>query len=62
MRTIVTIDDDLYIRSLELADASIDKADQIRAARRLAALGGTMPEMPDVPRRPANGEFKTSAS
>ena len=38
MRTTVTIDDDLYAKALEMA-------------KRLAALGGAMPEMMEVPRR-----------
>ena len=60
MRTTVTIDDDLYNKALEMADPAMDKADlfreaiktfvQVRAARRLAALGGTAPDMADVPR------------
>ena len=60
MRTTVTIDDDLYAKALEVADPSMDKADlfreaiktfvQVRAARRLAALGGAAPDMVDVPR------------
>jgi Arc/MetJ family transcription regulator len=61
MRTTVTIDDDLYNKALELADPAMDKADifreamktfvRVRAAKRLAALGGTMPEITEVPRR-----------
>lgn len=61
MRTTVTIDDDLYERALEVADPAMDKADifreaiktfvRVQAAKRLAALGATMPEMQDVPRR-----------
>ncbi len=61
MRTTVTIDDALYERALELADPSMDKADlfreairifvRVQAAKRLAALGGAAPDMPDVPRR-----------
>lgn len=61
MRTTVTIDDDLYNKALEVADPSMDKADlfreaiktfvQVRAARRLAALGGTTPDMVSPPRR-----------
>jgi Arc/MetJ family transcription regulator len=61
MRTTVTIDDDLYNRALEVADPSMDRADlfreavktfvRVQAAKRLAALGGTMPDMPDIPRR-----------
>ncbi len=61
MRTTVTIDDDLYYKALEVADPSMEKADlfreaiktfvRVRVAQRLAALGGTLPEMPNVPRR-----------
>lgn len=61
MRTTVTLDDALYQRALELADPSIDKADifreamkvfvRVQAAKRLAALGGTMPKMQNIPRR-----------
>jgi Arc/MetJ family transcription regulator len=61
MRTTVTIDDTLYEKAMELADTNMDKADifreamktfvRVQAAKRLAALGGTMPEIQDVPRR-----------
>lgn len=61
MRTTVTIDDALFEKALELADPKMDRADifreamktfvRVQAARRLAALGGAMPEMPDIPRR-----------
>ena len=61
MRTTVTIDDDLYNKALELADPAMDKADlfreaiktfvRVHAAKRLAALGGSMPEITEVPRR-----------
>jgi Arc/MetJ family transcription regulator len=61
MRTTVTIDDDLYAKALEMADPLMDKADlfreaikvfvRVQAAKRLAALGGAMPEMMEVPRR-----------
>lgn len=61
MRTTVTIDDTLYQEALELADPGTDKADlfrvamqtfvRIQAAKRLAMLGGTMPEMREIPRR-----------
>lgn len=61
MRTTVTIDDELYDKALALADPAMDKADlfreavkafvQVRAARRLAALGGLAPDMADAPRR-----------
>ena len=61
MRTTVTIDDDLYKKALELADPAMDKGDlfreamktfvRVQAGKRLAALGGTAPEMQDVTRR-----------
>lgn len=61
MRTTVTIDDALYEKALEMADPTIDKSDifreaiktfvRVQAAKRLASLGGTMPEMPEIPRR-----------
>jgi predicted transcriptional regulator len=62
MRTTVTLDDALYEQALKLAPPSVDKPSalfreaietyvRVRAGQRLAALGGTMPEMEDVPRR-----------
>jgi Arc/MetJ family transcription regulator len=61
MRTTVTLDDELYEKALEMADPTMDKADlfreavktfvRVQAAKRLAALGGTVPDMQDVPRR-----------
>jgi Arc/MetJ family transcription regulator len=61
MRTTVTIDDELYNKALDVADPSMDKADlfreaiktfvRVRANKRLAALGGTMPEISEVPCR-----------
>ena len=61
MRTTVTIDDALYAKALEMADTNMDKSDifreamktfvRVQAAKRLAALGGTTPEIQDVPRR-----------
>lgn len=61
MRTTVTIEDALYEKALEMADPSTDKSEifreairtfvRVQAAKRLAALGGTMPEIQDVPRR-----------
>ena len=61
MRTTVTIDDVLYQQALELADANMEKSDlfkeaiktfiRVQAAKRLAALGGTMPDMANIPRR-----------
>lgn len=61
MRTTVTIDDVLYERALEVADPDMDKADlfreaiktfvRVQSAKRLAALGGTVPQMQEIPRR-----------
>jgi len=62
MRTTVTIDDALYEQALEFAEPGMDKPSdlireavktyiQVQAARRLAALGGTAPEMSDISRR-----------
>ena len=61
MRTTVTIDDALYEKALAVADPKMDKADlfreaiatfvRVQAAKRLAALGGTMPDMQDILRR-----------
>jgi hypothetical protein len=63
MRTTVTIDNTLYQEALELADPGMDKADlfrvamqtfvRIQAAKRLAMLGGSVPEMREIPRRHA---------
>jgi hypothetical protein len=63
MRTTVTIDDALYEKALEVADPDMDKSDifreaiktfvRVQAAKRLAALGGTVPDMQDVSRRRA---------
>lgn len=61
MRTTVTIDDALYEQALEMADPNMDKSDlfreaiktfvRVQAAKRLAALGGSAPDMQEVPRR-----------
>jgi predicted transcriptional regulator len=61
MRLTVTIDDTLYEKALELADTNMDKADifreaiktfiRVQAAKHLAALGGTMPDIKAIPRR-----------
>jgi len=69
MRTTVTIDDTLYQKALEMADPDMDKADifgeamktfvRIQAAKRLAALGGSVPEMADIPRE--RGQTDSSA-
>ena len=61
IRVIVTIEDSLYQQALDLADPSMHKSDlfneaikafvRVRAARRLIALGGTMPRINDIPNR-----------
>jgi hypothetical protein len=61
MRTTVTLEDALYEEALELADPNMDKSDlfreaiktsvRVQAAKRLAALGGTVPDMADIERR-----------
>lgn len=61
MRTTVTIEDALYEKALEVADPNMDKSDifrvaiktfvRVQAAKRLAALGGAMPKIKDIPRR-----------
>ncbi len=60
MHTTITIDDALYQRALELSDPQMDQADVLREAvmtyvrvqtgKRLSALGGSAPNMQDVPR------------
>ena len=60
MRTTVTIDDDLYYQALEMADPNMDKSElfreamktfvRVQAAKRLSALGGSTPDMEDIPR------------
>ncbi|MCS4307255.1 MULTISPECIES: type II toxin-antitoxin system VapB family antitoxin [Rheinheimera] len=67
MRTTVTIDDELYQQALALAEPGTDKAGlfreaiktyiRVQAGRRLAALGGTTPDMP-IPKRRFSIEFK----
>lgn len=61
MRITVTIDDTLYQQAIELADPGTDTADlfreaietfvRVQAAKRLAVLGGTQPDMADIPRQ-----------
>jgi len=60
MRTTLTIDDELYQKALEMSDPGMNKADlfreavitfiRVQAAKRLAALGGSAPNMPDIRR------------
>ncbi|HEX5806430.1 MAG TPA: type II toxin-antitoxin system VapB family antitoxin [Macromonas sp.] len=61
MRTTVIIDDALYQKALEVADPSMDKSDlfrealqtfvRVQVAKRLAALGGSQPQLQDISRR-----------
>ena len=61
MRTTLTIDDELFAKAVSLAEPGMDKADllkecvrafiQRQTARRLAALGGQIPDMELAPRR-----------
>ena len=64
MRTTISIDDALYQKAIELADPGMDKAElfreavktfmRVQAGKRLIALGGAAPEMPDIPSRRAD--------
>lgn len=60
MRTTITLDDELVRTAQEytgieektaLIREALKSLVQKEAARRLAALGGTMPELEDIPRR-----------
>lgn len=61
MRTTVSIDDELYRKSLEVADPGMNNVDlfheaistfvRVQAAKRLAVLGGSAPQMQQVLRR-----------
>lgn len=61
MRTTLTIDDQLFAKALSLAEPGIEKSELIRecvkafiqrqTARRLAALGGQVPDIELAPRR-----------
>ena len=69
MRTTVTIDDTLYQKALEMADPDMDKTEifreamktfvRIQAAKRLAALGGSLPKMADITRESGQTEQPT---
>ena len=64
MRTTISIDDALYQKAIELADPGMDKAElfreavktfvRVQAGKRLIALGGSAPELSDIPRRRAD--------
>ena len=61
MRTTLTLDDELFDQALALADPGTERSDLIKVcvkafiqqqtARRLAALGGRVPEISLAPRR-----------
>ena len=61
MKATITISDALYEQATRLAEPGLNKSAlfeqalkvfiQIQAAKRLAALGGSAPEMPVIPRR-----------
>ena len=61
MRTTLTIDDELFMKAMSLAEPGIEKSQlmtqcvkafiQLQTARRLAALGGQVPEIELAPRR-----------
>jgi Arc/MetJ family transcription regulator len=67
MRTTITIDDELFRKAVEVADPGMDKAEIVREAmrvfvriqsgKRLAALGGAVPRMQDIPRRRVTGRM-----
>lgn len=64
MRTTLTIDDELFAKAVELAAPDMEKSELLRecvkafiqrqTARRLAALGGQVPEIEQAPRRRAD--------
>ncbi len=61
MRTTITIEDELYLQALAVADPEMDKTDlfreamkvfvRVQAGKRLAALGGKSPKMKAILRR-----------
>jgi len=61
MRTTLTIDDELFAKAMALAEPGTEKSELLRecvkafirqqAARRLAALGGQVPDIDIAPRR-----------
>jgi Arc/MetJ family transcription regulator len=61
MRTTVTIEDELFAKAIEMAGPSFDKAElfreaiktfiRVQSAKRLAALGGAMPDMENIRRQ-----------
>lgn len=67
MRTTVTIDDDLYQEALEAADPGMSSSDlfreaikvfvRVQAGKRLAALGGSAPQVAHIRRARKSGPF-----
>lgn len=65
MRTTVTIDDELFAKAQSLAEPGLERSELLRecvkafirqqTARRLAALGGQVPELEAAPRRRDGG-------
>jgi Arc/MetJ family transcription regulator len=61
MRTTLTIDDELFAKAVELAAPDMERSELLRecvktfiqrqTTRRLAALGGRVPEIEQAPRR-----------
>lgn len=62
VRTTISVDDTLYEQALEFADPEVSSASdlvreaikvyvRVQAAKRLAALGGSVPAMQGIPRR-----------
>ncbi len=61
MRTTVTIDDELFTKAAALAEPGLERSElfkafvkafiQLQTARRLAALGGQVPDMKPAARR-----------
>ena len=64
MKITLTIEDALYEKALEFADPAMDHSDVIReaiqtfirvkASKRLIALGGSLPQIQEIPRRSGN--------
>ena len=65
MRTTIALDDELVRKAQEytgvkektaLVREALTALVQREAARRLAAIGGSVPDFPDIPRRRAQGK------
>ena len=70
MRSTVTIDDKVVNRARavaapgiavpELVRLALETFTRVEAGKRLAALGGSVPDMPDVPRRGSEADAEGS--